>query len=259
MKNITFLLLLLCFIAMPTDVSAKKKKPEFYQVTVYHFTSGEQERQIDGYLKDAYLPALHRLGNSNIGVFKPLANDTAADKLIYVIIPFKKADQLFSLSDRLQKDATFTAATQYFDTSYRNPPFTRIQNMVLKAFALAPTMKLPKLSGPRAERIYELRSYESATERFYRNKVHMFNEGGEIDIFSRLGFNPVFYAEVIAGSRMPNLMYMTSFENKAARDAHWKSFSTDEQWKKLSAMPNYQHNVSKSEIKFLRSADYSDY
>lgn len=87
----------------------------------------------------------------------------------------------------------------------------------------------------------------------------MFNEGGEIGIFSRLNFNPVFYAEVIAGSRMPNLMYMTSFENKEDRDAHWKSFSADADWKKLSAMPEYQHNVSRSEIRFLRSTPYSDY
>jgi hypothetical protein len=33
----------------------------------------------------------------------------------------------------------------------------------------------------------------------------------------------VFYAEVLSGLRMPNLMYMTSFENKEDRDAHWKT------------------------------------
>ena len=32
---------------------------------------------------------------------------------------------------------------------------------------------------------------------------------------------------------MPNLMYMTSFENKAARDEHWKTFGSDPEWKKL--------------------------
>ena len=52
----------------------------------------------------------------------------------------------------------------------------------------------------------------------------MFNEGGEIDLFNKLNFNAVFYGEVLSGSSMPNLMYMTSFENKADRDAHWKSF-----------------------------------
>jgi hypothetical protein len=57
---------------------------------------------------------------------------------------------------------------------------------------------------------------------------------------------------------MPNLMYMTSFNNKAARDEHWKAFGSDPAWKKLSSDPNYQHNVSKIDITFLRATEYSD-
>ncbi len=239
--------------------NAKSRQREYYQITVYHFATAEQEKKLDAYLSAAYLPAIHKLSNRKVGVFKPFANDTAADKLIYIIVPFKKAEQLFSLTSMLLKDRDFVLASQYFDTSYKTPAFSRMENIVLQAFSLAPIMKLPNLKSNRQERIFELRSYESATEKLYRNKVEMFNEGGEIEIFSRLNFNPVFYAEVIAGSRMPNLMYMTSFENKADRDAHWKSFSADDKWKKLSAMSNYQHNVSKSEVKFLRATDYSDY
>ena len=87
----------------------------------------------------------------------------------------------------------------------------------------------------------------------------MFNEGGEVALFKRLNFNAVFYSEVVAGSRMPNLMYMTTFENRADRDAHWKAFGDDPEWKKLSSMPEYQKNVSKIEIFFLRPTEYSDY
>ena len=87
----------------------------------------------------------------------------------------------------------------------------------------------------------------------------MFNEGGEIDLFKRLNFNPVFYSEVIAGSKMPNLMYMTTFENMAERDAYRKAFGDDPFWKKLSAMTEYQNNVLKIDIIFLYPADYSDF
>jgi hypothetical protein len=87
----------------------------------------------------------------------------------------------------------------------------------------------------------------------------MFNEGGEIPLFERLGFNAIFYADVISGPKMPNLMYMTSFADKADRDAHWKTFSADPEWKKLSSMPKYQRNVSKVDITFLRPTAYSDY
>jgi hypothetical protein len=68
----------------------------------------------------------------------------------------------------------------------------------------------------------------------------------------------VFYGEVVSGSTMPNLMYLTTFENQASRDEHWKAFSNDPQWKTLSAMPEYQHNVSKNVTRFFRPTSYSD-
>jgi len=54
-------------------------------------------------------------------------------------------------------------------------------------------------------------------------------------------------------------MYMTSFENMTEREAHWKAFFADPLWKKISAMPEYQHTVSKAEIIFLAAKDYSDF
>jgi hypothetical protein len=121
-----------------------------------------------------------------------------------------------------------------------------------------PSLAKPQLTGPKTDNVYELRSYEGYTEKIFRNKVDMFNKGDEVGLFKRLGFNAVFYSEVLAGSRMPNLMYMTSFNNKAARDEHWKAFGSDPAWKKLSSDPNYQHNVSKIDITFLRATEYSD-
>jgi hypothetical protein len=58
---------------------------------------------------------------------------------------------------------------------------------------------------------------------------------------------------------MPNLMYLTTFNNKADRDAHWDKFTADPEWKRLSGLPEYQHTVSKADILFLRPADYSDF
>jgi hypothetical protein len=121
-----------------------------------------------------------------------------------------------------------------------------------------PHLEVPKHSTPVGERIYELRSYEGHTEKIFKNKVRMFNEGGEVGIFKRLGFNAVFYGEVIAGSRMPNLMYMTTFPNKASRDEHWKAFSADPQWGELKGMDEYKDNVSKIDIYFLHPTDDSD-
>ena len=147
----------------------------------------------------------------------------------------------------------------YVNPPYNSPAYTRFETIVLEAFDLAPTMALPQLKGPKAQRVYELRSYESPTEKFHQNKVQMFNQGGEITLFKRLNFNAVFYSSVIAGAHMPNLMYMTTFENRADRDAHWKTFGDDPEWKTLSAKPEYQNNVSHIDMLFLTPTEYSDF
>jgi hypothetical protein len=48
---------------------------------------------------------------------------------------------------------------------------------------------------------------------------------------------PVFFGETIAGPRQPNLTYMLSFDNLAARDSLWHAFGSDPAWKTLSAKP----------------------
>ncbi|MEI8060077.1 MAG: NIPSNAP family protein, partial [Ferruginibacter sp.] len=151
------------------------------------------------------------------------------------------------------------AGAAYLNAAYTTPPYNRKEVILLRAFPLAPHMQLPNLTAPKSERIYELRSYESATEKIFSNKVKMFDEGDEIGLFKKLNFNAVFYSEVIAGDHIPNLMYMTTFENKEDRDVHWKNFNADPYWKTLSAMPEYQHNVSVIDIKFVRPTDYSDF
>ncbi|MBD0378464.1 MAG: NIPSNAP family protein [Flavisolibacter sp.] len=254
------LLFILAVISLAFSNDALAKPREYYEIRVYHFTSGNQETIIDGYLRQAFLPALHRLGIQNVGVFKPVGNDTATDKRVYVFIPYKSLSQYESTFQKLQQDKGLTTAgKEYLEASYDKPSYSRMESILLLSFPDMPQMALPKLTGPRKDRIYELRSYESATENLHRSKVKMFNEGGEIKLFNRLGFNAVFYASVMAGSRMPNLMYMTTFENKAVRDEHWKAFSDDPEWKALSAQPQYQHNVSRNETIFLAPTDYSDF
>jgi hypothetical protein len=159
----------------------------------------------------------------------------------------------------LEKDGQYnTAGKEYIDALYTDPPYARIESTLLKAFEGMPSFYAPKFNTPVNERVYELRSYESHTEKIYRNKVQMFNQGDEIGLFNKLGFNAVFYGEVLIGRSMPNLMYMTSFENKASRDAHWKAFIEAPEWKKLSGMSEYKNNVSKNTITFLKPTDYSE-
>jgi hypothetical protein len=257
-----FLLIVIGISLSLPVLSAPDPKPstEYYQVRIYHFANAGQEKLLDEYISQAYIPFLHKAGIKHVGVFKSLTNDTVADKRLFVFFAASSLDKLAGLTAQLQKDSGYTkAARNYLYAAWNQPPFVRMENIILKAFRMHPAMKLPGLKGEKKERIYELRSYEGPTELLYNAKVHMFNEGGEIKLFDKLGFNAVFYAEVLSGSRMPNLMYMTSFENRAERDAHWKAFFGDPDWKRISPLPEYQHTVSKSEVMLLSATDYSDF
>lgn len=252
-------LFLILFFALITQTATAQKR-EFYEIKIYTYQGAEQEKQIDDYLKNAYLPGVHRAGISKVGVFKPVESDTAFfGKRIYVLTPFKTLEQFAGLNDVLQKDKQYLEAGKaYIDAVYSAPPFVRLESIILQAFSHQPHFDVPRLSSSPSERVYELRSYESYTEKIYKNKVKMFNEGGEVTLFKRLNFNAVFYGEVLAGGRMPNLMYMTSFENQADRDEHWKTFVADPEWKKLSSMPEYQKNVSRINIYLLHPTTYSE-
>jgi hypothetical protein len=252
----SIVLLLCCFFLLQ---SFTKDKREFYEIRVYYLQTKEQENRVDRYLKTALLPALHRQGMDRVGVFKPVGNDTSSNRRIFVVVPYKNLDQFVEMEKDLQRDKSYLQnGADYINAAYNDPAYKRIESTLLRAFEGMPSGSKPALLSARTERIYELRSYESASEKIYANKVEMFNKGDEIGLFKRLGFNAVFYGEVFAGCHKPNLMYMTSFENKEERDKHWKAFGSDPAWKELSSKPEYQHNVSKIDTHFLQATDYSD-
>ncbi|MEQ8580762.1 MAG: NIPSNAP family protein [Marinoscillum sp.] len=266
MKSITnsFLLLmgLLALGCQTKNVADAEPTPtrQYYELKTYTLATDQQVDATDQYLRDAYLPALKRLGIANIGVFKPRPSESDSIRKIIVLLPLESVDQLLTITDQLAEDSVFlTAGSDYINASHDNPPYERISTVLLRAFTEMPAMQTPKLTGARADRVYELRSYESATEKIYWNKVDMFNAGGEVSLFEKLEFNAVFYGEVISGDKMPNLMYMTTFSDRQSRDAHWKSFGESPEWNALKVMPKYANNVSHSDIYFLYPTEYSDY
>ena len=254
------LYLFICILAVSTSALAKPTS-EYYALISYRIRNTAQEATVDQYLKQALLPALHRLGKKTIGVFKPIAGDTVAyGKVIHVLVPYISLREFEQVSHTLEMDAQLQKdGMPYLNAKHDERPYERIETTLMRAFTGMTKMEVPKLSGNRTERVYELRSYEGPTEKLYRSKVKMFNAGDEIGLFRRLGFNAVFYAEVLTGTRMPNLIYMTTFDNMTARDAHWKDFVADPQWKQLLTIEEYKNTVSKSDVWLLAPTEYSDY
>lgn len=231
-----------------------KGKQAFYQLTVYHYETEKQEQLIDDYLQHAYIPALHRLGFAEVGVFKPIDTNL---KTVYVFFSASNLQKFAALNARLATDRSYLEAGEaYLDAPYDEPAYLRMETIFMQAFEGMPKPGVPELTAPRNERVYELRSYESATEKLSANKIHMFNNG-EIEIFKKLNFNAVFYGQVISGSTMPNLMYLTTFDSMADRNEHWDAFGP--LYKPMRDMPEYQNNVSKNVTLLLYPTAYSDF
>ncbi len=239
---------------------AKEPARDYYLIQVYHCTTSKQIENIDAFLKNTFLPYLHQNGIEKVGVFAPLDNDTATDKRLYVWVPFKNIQKLDELDQKIEAlDPMGTAAIIHLENADGSLPYTRIEKIITRAFKFQPQYVTKSTLTKSSSRVYEYRSYESPTEAMHLKKVHMFNEGGEVTLFESLNFNAIFYSKVIAGSSMPNLIYMTSFNNMEDRNAHWKSFGEAPLWKKISAAPEYLNTVNRNETVLMSARDYADF
>ena len=254
MKKISFLIALFAILIM-----SEANALDYFQLKIYNYETAEQEAMLDTYFQDALLPALHKIGIRNVGVFKPIEGLNERMGYMMVLIPLKSLKQFETLPDKLLEDAEYVQnAKAYIEAPHDNPPYSRIENILLRSFSSTPEMGIPELSTPRPERVYELRSYESATEKLYNLKVEMFNEG-ETDIFYELDFNPVFFGEVLSSSNMPHLMYMTAHADTSAQAANWDAFGVHPEWDRLKNLERYQNTVSKITRYLLYPVSYSDF
>lgn len=214
--------------------SQQNVNPEFYELRIYTLKNNRQRKAVETYFQQAAIPALNRLGSKTIGVFTEYLPQ-GFTKLV-VLIPFNSLDDYFSVADKLANDATYTqAGAEYLQAEATAPVYERIESSLLKAFKLMPKLDVPEKKA----RIFELRRYESHSETAGKKKIEMFNEGGEIAIFKRVGLTPVFFGETLIGPFRPNLTYMLTFDNMEEHDQNWKTFGSDPAWKKISSVPEF--------------------
>jgi hypothetical protein len=217
-----------------SDDSLNKNSSEFYELRTYNLSNERQQKLVEDYFEKAAIPALNRIGVNNIGVFKEFK--PAGQTKIYALIPYSSIDAFITVNQKLENDKAYKdAGAAYLNAPATEPAYDRIESSLLTAFAHMPKMNVPA----KKDRLFELRRYEHATESAGKKKLEMFNDAGEIDIFKRLGFNPVFFGETIIGDHRPNLIYMVTFDDMAAHDRNWKAFGGDAEWKKISSIPDY--------------------
>ncbi|MCK4748906.1 MAG: NIPSNAP family protein [Bacteroidales bacterium] len=257
MKRSLAILAAVCSLLVAScDVESER---DVLQLKIYRYQSADQEARLDQYLGSAYIPALHRANINQVGVFKPVEEKSGEQQYIMVLIPFRSLQEFDELPGILEKDIEYQdKGEDYIQSAHNDPPYDRIESIVLRAFSATPHLTVPDLDSPRSGRIYELRSYHAATEQLYQRKVEMFNEG-ESALFQKLGFNPVFFGEVLSSSQMPHLMYLTTHADTASQKENWDAFRNHPDWLGMKELERYQHTVSHIDKFLLYPTEYSDY
>jgi hypothetical protein len=225
---------------------------DYYELRQYSFSSEEQAKAFHGPAGGVVLPAYNRAGISPLGAFLPVDNYTP----LYVLLRHPSLDSVASLKSKLLSDEEFLKqADAILNVEYTAPTFARIQSSLMVAFASMSHLETPA-NG--ADRVFQLRIYESPTLVAAQSKIKMFNTA-EIDIFRTCGVNPVFFGETLVGAAMPNLTYMVGFDNADAQAAAWKAFSAHPDWNALKSQPEFakENLVSNITNIVLRPTPYS--
>jgi hypothetical protein len=218
--------------------AAEAEAPQqILELRQYHFTTDEQRDGFDRFMAEAAVAAINRLGIKPVGVFYPQEGAGPA----WVLLPHASMESVLTLKDKLRADDEYIkAGAAFLDAPAAQPAYARMESSLMRAFRGMPQVERPSAA---AERVLQLRIYESPSVKTGQKKIEMFNDAGELTIFRRVGLNPVFFGETIVGAKMPNLTYMLGFDSAEAQQAAWQRFRTDADWLKLRAMPEYKDDA----------------
>jgi hypothetical protein len=228
---------------------------QYIELRRYHLIPGASQRAFGTFMGEVAVPAMTRAGVGPIGAFTVTYGENAPSLIL--LLTHKTLESAITLRQRLEGDAEYTrAGAAILEAPLSNPPYLRVESSLLRAFQGMPTVEVPAGAAARTPRIFELRTYESHSDRAALNKIKQFNSG-EIAIFRKTGLTPVFFGETVIGPKMPNLTYMLTFPDMAKRDAAWAVFSADPDWRAMAADPQYRENTSAISDIILRPTAYS--
>ena len=235
--------------AAAADDTSKK---DLYELRLYKLDSVEKQKALVDFFGKAVIPALNRIGIGPVGVFSLKDGD---DPSLYVLLPHKSMQSVVTMTAQLAEDQTFLADAdiELIEAPPSDPAYQRIESSLMLAFDGIPQLETP-IKADVASRVFQLRIYESHNVEKAIKKIHMFNEGGEIEIFRDTGLSPFFFGATLVGSKMPNLTYMIGFKDMAAGEEAWTKFRADPRWNRIKVDPLYADTVSNITNLFLLPA-----
>ena len=232
---------------------------EWVELKSYVCSTVEKRDKLIEVFDTALIPALNRQGVGKVGVFwtngEVNEGNTNFNTTVFVVVPFATAEAFQACDGKLLADAQYMKdAAPVFSASMKEPLYDTCVGALLYTFATCPQVKQVTAS---ADRLLQLRIYNSYTIERNAQKAAMFERGGEIGIFQACGMNPVFFSQGLAGDRLANVTYMLGFANKAEKDAAWLRFRAHPDWLKLKADPQYKDTANKIVNIVLRPSKWS--
>ena len=223
---------------------------EVYEWRIYTLTGNGSE--LDKFYRDILIPAYNRKGVT-VGAFKPLVSEEK--EMRHVAFVYPDMDTFFKFKEGIWEDAVFTiAAKAFFEATAPKDAneYSNYETYLSQAF-----IKIPKHRKPDSSRgLLEIRIYWSPNEEANKRKVRMFNVD-EIDIFDKVGVNSVFYGDIIAGPKMPALMYLTWYRDKDTRTEAWDKFGKHPDWQRIRSLPEYANTATNNQSVLLTPLPYS--
>ncbi len=223
----------------------------YFSLDRYLLRQGTQLPRLHEYLRGAHLPALNAAGVSTVIVLEGLI--TPHFPQVTVLTGLRSLEELAHVQTVLASEPHLGGVTRWQESG---EPFERQERILLETAGYSPPIEPAEVASPPG--VFELRVYRSPSTRQFR-ALHERFAGPEIGIFHRLGIRPILYASTLFGPDVPSLVYLTPFENLAAREKAWDAFREDPEWTRVRKESVEQHGQINSymQIQLYRASGYS--
>jgi len=199
----------------------------YYEFVFMRLQNGSQVSRLQNWLEKRAMPIFQKAGYGTMAFFN--MEVSAYSPAILGIVSFPSLAAMESAHGKLLADPDYAAAIA--ESERDEPALYREDAMLLRGTSFSPPF-VPTPVGDPAHKVFELRIYESPTQR-QLGYLHDRFAGGEIEIFHKSGIFPVLYADTVFGPNQPNMAYLIPFESESHREKCWAAFRSNPDWIKI--------------------------
>ena len=225
---------------------------EIYEWRIYTLTGDDDGQLLDSFFEKTLFPAYGRK-KIKTGAFKLFRPKDGEKQQRHILFIYPDIETYYNVKKTIWEDKEFRQkAQEFFDASAAKPVYSIMETYLSEAFDKIPIHRNPDPSRT----LLEIRIYRSPNEEANQRKVTMFNKD-EISIFDQTGVNSVLYGEILAGPKMPALLYLTWYKDEKTRTEAWDKFGNHPDWKRISKLPEYRYTATDNKSIFLSPMPWS--